>query len=341
MKQLTSIFLLLLFSIMTTLAYGQEIRRETLIEGAKKEGKLQIYGLLVVSDHMQIIDRFKAKYPFIDVSLYRATSERMYSRIETEFRANTHLVDVIGEAGFQMYQLMKRGIVGKYESPERRFYDAAFKDKDALWTAYYLNPTVTAYNTKQVTYQESAKDYGDLLDPKWRGKLVMEDEEIEWFATIMNFWGEEKGAAYMQKLAAQRFRFQHGHTMMTQLVAAGEYPGAVFVYGPQTQFIKAAGAPIDWNAPNPTVTGINVMGVAARAPHPNAARLYVDHMLSEEIQRDYIVGKFFKMSGRQGIKNAIQQKFANVKMIPVDLTQSENLEKYEKRYREIFLSNRK
>jgi ABC-type Fe3+ transport system substrate-binding protein len=88
------------------------------------------------------------------------------------------------------------------------------------------------------------------------------------------------------------------------------------------------------------VTGINVMGVAARAPHPNAARLYVDHMLSEEIQRDYIVGKFFKISARQGIKNAIQQKFANVKMIPIDITQAEHLDKHEKRYREIFLSGR-
>jgi iron(III) transport system substrate-binding protein len=274
------------------------------------------------------------------VALYRATSERMYTRIETEARANTYLVDVIGQAGFQMYQLLKRGLVGKYDSPERRFYDTAFKDKDALWTAYYLNPTVTAFNTRQVTYQESAKDYGDLLDPKWKGKLVMEDEEIEWFATMLSFWGEEKGLAYMHKLAGQKFIFRHGHTLMSQLVAAGEYPGAVFVYGPQTQFFKAAGAPIDWNAPNPTVTGINVMGVAARAPHPNAARLYVDHMLSEEIQRDYIVGKFFKISARQGIKNAIQQKFANVKMIPIDITQAEHLDRHEKRYREIFLSGR-
>jgi len=338
MKRLTIVSLAIFLA--TGFASAQEIKREALIEGAKKEGKLQIYALLVVSDHAQIIDRFKAKYPFIDVALYRATSERMYTRIETEARANTHLADVIGIAGFQMYQLIKRGIVGKYESPERRFIDSAFKDKDGFWTAYYLNPIVTAYNTREVTYQESAKDYADLLNPKWKGKLVMEDEEIEWFATMMSFWGEEKGLAYMKRLAAQNFIFRHGHTLMGQLVAAGEYPGAVFLYAPQTQSVKAKGAPIDWNAPNPTVTSTNLMGVAARAPHPNAARLYLDHMLSEEIQRDYIVGRFFKISARQGIKTAIQQKFANVKMIPVDIAQSEHLEKHEKRYREIFLPGR-
>jgi iron(III) transport system substrate-binding protein len=320
--------------------FPQERNRDAVIEGAKREGKLQIYALLVVSDHMEIIQRFKEKYPFIDVALYRATSERLYNKIETETRANSHLVDVIGISGFQMYQLVKRGLMGKYESPERRFYDAAFKDKDGRWTAYYVNPMVTAYNTRQVSAQDAPKDYSDLLDPKWKGKLAMDDEEVEWFATMLSFWGEEKGMAYMRRLAAQNYQFRHGHTLLTQLVAAGEYPGAVLLYAPQTQYTKSRGAPIDWNALNPTVTGLNSMGVAARAPHPNAARLYVDHMLSEEIQRDYISGKFFKVSARKGINSPVQQKLKSVQLIPSDVAQSENLERHTKKFKEIFLSGR-
>ena len=79
------------YSLLARPGNAQEIKREALLEGAKREGKLQIYALLVVSDHMQIIQRFKEKYPFIDVALYRATSERLFTRIETEARANTHL----------------------------------------------------------------------------------------------------------------------------------------------------------------------------------------------------------------------------------------------------------
>ncbi len=322
------------------LAAGQEIRREALIEGAKKEGKLQIYALLAVPEHMQVVQRFKEKYPFIDASLYRANSERMYTRIETEARANTYLVDVVGVSSFQFYQLMKRGLIGRYDSPERKFFDPAFKDKDGRWTAYYVNPMATAYNTRQLTAQDAPKDYGDLIDPKWKGKLVMEDEEIEWFATMMGFWGEEKGLAYMQKLAAQQYTFRSGHTLMTQLVAAGEYPGAVILYAPQTQSTRNAGAPIDWHPLNPTVVSTNLMGIAAKAPHPNAAMLYIDHMLSEEMQRDYLVNKFAKLSGRQGIQSTVGQKLSKVKMIPVDLTQSENLEKHRKRFREIFLGEK-
>jgi iron(III) transport system substrate-binding protein len=321
-------------------AAAQEIRREAIIEGAKKERKVQIYALLAVPEHMQIIQRFKEKYPFIEPELYRATSERLYTRIENEARANTHLVDVIGVSGFQYYQLLKRGLIGRYESPERKAFDPAFKDKDGRWTAYYVNPMVTAFNTRQVTAQEAPKDYADLIDPKWKGKLVMEDEEIEWFSTMMGFWGEEKGLAYMRRLAAQNYVIRHGHTLMTQLVAAGEYSGAVIVYGPQTQSTKNAGAPIDWHALNPTVSGTNLMGIAAKAPHPNAAMLYIDHMLSEEIQKDFLSGKFFKVSARQGIPSAVMQKLSKVKVIPVDITQSENFEKQRKRFREIFLGER-
>jgi ABC-type Fe3+ transport system substrate-binding protein len=317
---------------------AQELKREAIIEGAKKEGKLQIYALLAVPEHMQIVQRFKEKYPFIEVSLFRATSERLYTRIENEARANGHFVDVIGVSGFQFYQLLKRGLIGKYESPERRYFDPAFKDKNGYWTAYYVNPMVTAYNTSQLSAQEAPKDYGDLIDPKWKGKLVMEDEEIEWFSTMMGYWGEEKGLAYMQRLAAQNFTIRHGHTLMTQLVAAGEYPGAVIVYGPQTQSIRNSGAPIDWHALNPTVSGTNLMGIAARAPHPNAAMLYIDHMLSLEIQRDYLSTKFFKVSARQGIPSSVMQKLSKVKVIPVDITQSENFEKHRKRFREIFMA---
>ena len=139
----------------TAIAVAQDLKREAIVEGAKKEGKVQIYGLLAVPEHMQIIQRFKEKYPFIEPTLFRATSERLYTRIETEARANTHLVDVIGVSGFQYYQLLKRGVIGKYESPERRSFDPAFKDKDGRWTAYYVNPMVTAYNTRQLTPQEA------------------------------------------------------------------------------------------------------------------------------------------------------------------------------------------
>jgi ABC-type Fe3+ transport system substrate-binding protein len=82
------------------------------------------------------------------------------------------------------------------------------------------------------------------------------------------------------------------------------------------------------------------MGIAAKAPHPNAARLYLDHMLSEEIQRDYISGKFFKLSARSGVSSPVEKRLKQVKLLPVDISQAEHLEKHTKTYREILLPNR-
>lgn len=127
------------------------------------------------------------------------------------------------------------------ERPCRKRIEFHTTDKDGYWTAYYINPLVIAYNSQEVIAQESPKDYSDLLRAMWKEKLVMEDQEVEWFSTILSEWGEGKGMAYMRQLAAQKFHFRHGHTLMTRLVAAGEYPGAVLLYAPQIQYTKSQG----------------------------------------------------------------------------------------------------
>ena len=321
-------------------AFSQDARLKPLIDGAKKEGKLQTYAILVVSDHLQIIQRFKEKYPFIEVGLWRSTGENIFNRVVTEARANAHLVDVIGTSGFQMYHLASQGLMQRYASPEARYYEAGFKDPEGHWTSYYVNPLVMVYNNKMVNAAQAPKSYEDLLDPKWKGQLVMEEDEVEWFATMSRYWGEEKTLHYLRRLASQNFHFRKGHTLMTTLVAAGEYPGAVLLYAPQTQFTKSQGAPIEWNPPNPTVVSLSLMGIAAKAPHPNAARLYLDHMLSEEIQRDYISGRFFKLSARAGVTSPVGQRLREVKLLPADITQAEHLEKHSKMFRDILLSGR-
>ena len=317
---------------------AQEDRLKPLIEGAKKEKTLQIYSIIVVSEHMQIISRFKEKYPFIDVQLWRSTSENILNRVLTEARANKHLVDIIGTGGRETHDLVSKGLLQKYNSPERKSYEPGFKDAEGYWTAFYVNPLVTAYNTRMVTDKEAPKTYDDFLDPKWKGKLVMEEDELEWFFTMLRHWGEDKGLNYMRRLGRQGFSVLKGHTAMMNLVAMGEYPGAVLLYAPQTEDTKSLGAPIEWNPLNPTVAIVNGMGIAAKAPHPNAARLYLDHMLSAEIQQDYLSGKFFKVSARKGVTSVIEQKLRRVKVIPSDVGQAGGIDKYSKIYKEIFLS---
>ncbi len=314
--------------------------RDEIIAGAKKEGKLTIYSVLAVPDHMQIIEAFKQKYPFIEVSLWRPSGagEGVATRMLTEAAAGTHLADIIGLDQALMSYLIKRGLMMRYESPERESFDPTFKDKQGYWTAFYLNPKVIPYNTKLVRADEAPKSYADLLDPKWKGKLVMEDTEGGWFGTLFLYWGKEKTLDYMHQLAKQNITLRNGHTLMTMLIAAGEYPAAVITNGPRVELTKIRGAPLDWNPPDPTVVSITTMGVAARAPHPNAAKLYIDHVLSREIQEGYLEKKFVKPSARKGVASEFMEKMrrSGVKMIPLDVGSPEALNDFQKTYLEIF-----
>jgi iron(III) transport system substrate-binding protein len=291
------------------------------LEGARREGKLMIYSLLAVPDHSIIVNRFKKKYPFIEVSLIRpGASERITARVTTEARAGQHLVDVIGVSRLNMSHLIQRGLVISYDSPERQQFDPGFKDKKGYWTAFYVNPGVMSYNTHLVPPATAPKNYQDLLDARWKGKLVLEQTAVEWFAALVQHWGEEKGISYMRRLAGQNLKMLNGNTLITQLIAAGEHAAAVSLNGPRVELTKRRGAPIDWSALDPTVVDIVTMGIAAKAPHPNAAKLYLDFVLSRGVQESLLEEQFVKPSGRTDVTSAFMAKIrsARVQMISVD-----------------------
>jgi iron(III) transport system substrate-binding protein len=183
------ILALVLVAFLENHPFANAAEQPAVIDGARKEGNLMIYSLLAVPDHSKIVNRFKEKYPFIEVSLIRpGASERITARIMTEGRAGRHLVDIIGVSHLNMLQLIRGGLVMSYDSPERQQFDPAFKDKKGLWTAFYVNPEVMAYNTQLVPAATAPKNYQDLLDARWKGKLVLEQTAVEWFAVLVQRW---------------------------------------------------------------------------------------------------------------------------------------------------------
>ena len=99
---------------------------------------------------------------------------------------------------------------------------------------------MTAYNTRLIASTAAPRAYGDLLEPRWSGQLAFEQTAIEWFATLLRHWGEDKGLAFMRRLAGQNLKILNGNTLITQLVAAGEHAGAVSLNGPRVELHQAA-----------------------------------------------------------------------------------------------------
>lgn len=256
-----------------------------LVEGAKKEGTLVWYTAMSSSDAKPILDAFMKTYPFVEAEFVDITSPRVIQRVNIEALAGKWLFDVASANNLV-------AIADKllpYSPPQADGIPKEFKDPKGRWTGYDHNYYVLAYNTKMVSKAEAPKRYEDLLEPKWKGNILMDEGDHSWYGALIGAWGKEKADVFMKKLAAQDIQWRRGHTLLLQLVAAGEAPLGL-PYANSTERLKRQGAPVDWvDTLKPIVTGLNYIGISAKPKNPHTAKLFVDFMLShrgQEILRD-------------------------------------------------------
>ena len=273
------------------------------IEAAKKEGSLMIYNSMTPSQMQLIINAFNAKYPFIDVKVYRAVGERLLTKIFTEAQAGRHDFDVLQSGDTQAYFLKKKNLLGKYMSPEAKSLPKIFVDSEGYWAAMYSMPKIIGYNTRMVKRPEVPRTDEELLNPKWKGKIATDHTKPEPFFWIIQRMGHEKGIAYLKKLAAQEMRFYAGLSLLTSLLAAGEFPIGLYTYLHSVEEAKSKGAPVEWVAQDQVFTKFQPVSIAAKAPHPNAAKLYVDFALSLEGQK--LIASMERVPVRTGVSTNI------------------------------------
>ena len=275
--------LLLMHSYPSALANAAE--REQMLEAAKKEGRLVLYTGMDTAEANLFTKEFSKRYPFIKTEIFRSSGEKVQTRFLIEHRANVHSADIFQTSIVQVYQLKNSGLLAKYVSEESAVYPEGFRDPQGHWTAFYQIPYVIGYNTHMVSAKDAPASYLDLLQPKWKGQIALETEEYQWFYHLMQIMGRDKGMEFMKQFARQDLQMRKGHTLLAQLVAAGEVALATVVYSNRVERMKASGAPIDWvRFKGPTITALNAISIPERAPHPNAAKLFVDFALSKEGQ---------------------------------------------------------
>ena len=273
--------------------------QDAIIEGAKKEGSLVVYTSMSVDQVQRTLDVFKARYPFLKTTMFRAVGERLLTKIMTEAQAGKYDFDAVQSAESQAYFLKKKNLLQKYVSPETKNIQKPFFDPEGYWAAVYIMPNVIAYNTRMVKRNEVPKTDEDLLNPKWKGKMGMDHTKPEWFAWKLKRMGPEKGLAYMKKLGAQEFHLYAGLSVVTNLLAAGEFPLVLNTYLHNVEDIKRRGAPVDWVVQDPVFTKFQPLGIGAKALHPNAAKLFTDFMLSEDGQK--VIASFGRVPTRRGV----------------------------------------
>ena len=222
-----------------------EQRQKTLVEKATAEGEVSFYSSLQAQQIDPFIQAFRKRYPFVKVNPYRVSGNRQVIKIQTEMNAGNHLFDVTNGSAEQASALKKIGAIDPYASPQRDFFAVPNKDQEGYFTSLYAIPIVLGYNTQLVKRAEAPKSYADLLHPKWKGNMFLDDEAYEWFAVLLKHFGREKGLQYMKNLAKQDLRMVRGRTAQSQLLAAGERPLAIVLSGHTVWELKTKGAPLE------------------------------------------------------------------------------------------------
>jgi iron(III) transport system substrate-binding protein len=303
------------------------------IELARREGEVVYYASMNLAEANALIAEFEKRYPFIKVKLNRAGSERLLTRILTEARAKKTFADVIQTVEFSMHIFRRRGILARYVPQANAAYPQEFKD-EGFWTTVYYNAYVTAYNTRLAPARELPKSYDDLLDAKWKGKLMMEGTKADWFAGMLQILGPERGIKYMGALAKQQPSLREGHELLAQLVAAGEGEIDINIPASSVERMKERGAPIEWTALGPVPAIMVGIGVSAQAPHPNAAQLFVEFALSREGQK--LMRTPGRHVARRDLANDHTARLKELKIVPVNPALAEKLDEYARQLRSIF-----
>jgi len=311
---------------------AQDSHTQKLIDGAKKEGTLVWYMSASIEDARAILTAFNKKYPFLKTDFFRAGSARLFNRIMNEARAGKVLFDVVAVRGLETHQLVKAGLLQPYVSPESAAYPAGFKDSKGYWVDYFDSYNVIGYNTQLVARDQAPKSWEDLLDPKWKGKIALDEENFSWYGAMTQKWGKEKTQRYMRALAKQDIQLRNGQTLIAQLMAAGEFSVAM-VLAHRIEKMKEQGAPVAWvTTLDPVTVSLHPIGIAAKAPHLNVAKLFVDFILSKDGQQ--LLLSIERTPARPGIDTKMEAR--KLKLFPIPPELGERYEEFQKEFREIF-----
>ena len=261
-------------------------RQAALVKEAKSEKTVVWYAPMNREDLRQFTSGFEAEYPFLKVEVLTSGPQSLLNRILTEHRAGKYNYDTLNIRSSALYTLKKANAIIRYDTPYRRGLRAGFYDKDGYFNGIWASLLVYLFNTKQVGRAQAPKSIDDLLQTQWKGKLGMDQDADDWLAALLDFYGDEKGKQVARSLGGQNLNIRKGRTLVSQLVAAGEFPVQIDAHHHEAVSLRQAGAPIDYIFPEPfiPVKSVSAFVMSSQPPHPHAAALLVDFMLSKKGQ---------------------------------------------------------
>ncbi len=301
---------------------------------ARAEGSLTVYSSMNEQEGLPLWKMFEDATG-VKVNYVRSSDSIILSRIAIENRARQRSWDV---AVTTTVNRLPNDALLQFDPPEARGLIAEARDPNRRWYGVYANYNTPAYNTNLVRKSELPKSYEEFLDRKeWTVKVALDDTDDEWLSAMIVYYGEERGKKLLKDIAAiLKPVMVDGHLALARSVGAGEYWLALNNYASLTVNVQLSGAPIDFWALDPVALFFGSVGVSAQAPHPKAALLGANFMLSREAEQ------FLAKRGRMPTRADVQVNPAGVserlkeRKIIATIFAGEEQKKWQGLFKEIF-----
>lgn len=256
-------------------------RAQRLAEGARREGSVTFYSSMQVEDIQVLAAAFEQRTG-VALRTWRGSSEGLVQRAINEYRGGRFEADVYETNGIELEALYRERLLQEVRTPVLGDLIPGAVLPHRQYVGTRVNVYSLLFNTNLVRREELPARWEDFTDPRWRGRLGIEADNDDWFATMIREMGEERALrVFRQIVATNGVSARRGHTLLSNLVVSGEVPMALTIYQYRAEQLKASGAPVDYIYLPPTPARINGMGVSNRSRRPHAAILFYDFMLTE------------------------------------------------------------
>jgi iron(III) transport system substrate-binding protein len=264
----------------------EKARNERLEKGARQEGEVVWYAAMASDRASELIKAFESRYSYLRVRFQPGGATRQIEQLMVEHRTRNNRADLINTRRSFVAVMAKAGAIARYRTPLRSALREGFIDKEGLVNSIYAQPRVFLFNSRMVARDKAPQAFEDLLHPQWANKLGMDTTDYDWLATLIDFYGRTKALDFAGRLAKQTLNMRRSSTLLAQLAVAGEFPVVIDAFPEEALQLKNARAPVDFIMPEPfvPVKTPTTVSISAGAPHPHAAALLVDFLLSKEGQ---------------------------------------------------------
>jgi len=262
-----------------------------LYEAAKKEGTVVWYTSLIVNQAVRpLVEAFEKKYPGVTVKYARGDSGPNAIKVIDEARAGKVVGDVFDGIATAP-PLLKAGLVAPFTPSDAGKYPPEMRDPEGRWNALVVYFLTLGVNT-QLVGKDDIKTAQDLLNPKWKGKIAWSNDPWSgcavYVGSVLQTMGEDMGMTFLRALAKQDIiNVDATDRAILDQVILGQYPIALSIFNHHAEISAQKGAPAAWLKTEPISAPFHSIGLVKNAPHPNAGKLLVDFLLSEEGQKTF------------------------------------------------------